>query len=120
MQAILIPVTGTIVPVTVETRDDIHKALDADLFEIVRLPSISHTGAVLLVDESGAISGRKQPNPRASKFYPGTIYGDVLILGEARVEDEDGWPDYDLVGLDRIEQPFTMSWLEVIQEICGS
>lgn len=120
MQAILIPVTGAIASVTVETHDDINKALDADLFEIVRLPSISHTRAVLVVDESGAISGRKQPNPRASKFYRGTIYGDALVLAEAKVEDEDGWPDYDLVGLDALKPPSTMSWLEIIQQICAS
>ena len=121
MQAILIPVTGAIVSVTVVTHDDILDVLDAQLFETVRTGSIRPLGAVLLVDESGAVPmERAAPldqadQPTGQSVLPGYLYGDALVIGEAMVPDEDGFPDYDLVGLDKIEQPDGRTWLELIR-----
>lgn len=70
---------------------DIREAIGCQLYELVRTPY----GFLMLVDESGVVSGRQVMNPFASHFYAGAahgyyIFGPVVFACEGFV---DGEPD---------------------------
>lgn len=70
---------------------EIREAIGCELYEIVR----TAYGFMMLVDESGVISGKQVFNPFASAFYAGAaegayIFGPVVFCCEGFV---DGEPD---------------------------
>ena len=52
----------------------VHELISADLYEIVWI----YSDLVMLVDDVGKLIG-KPINPRASRFYRGTAYGDPIV-----------------------------------------
>lgn len=68
---------------------EIREAIGCELYEIVRTPY----GFMMLVDESGVISGKQVLNPYASAFYAGAaegayIFGPVVFCCEGFVHGE--------------------------------
>lgn len=70
-----------------------YEAIGCDCLENVYLPY----GFCCIVDESGKIKENPQPlNPLASRFYPGSMYGDPLVgpVVFCRIDLVDGESDW--------------------------
>lgn len=126
MRAVFIPEAGPIRDVEVSTTrwdepDSIHNWLKCGTFQIIRGTPFRGHGAVLVVDDAGALIGRPL-NPRASLLYApyappphGLIQGPALVMGEGMVYDDEGLPDMDFMGLDEIEKPDGREWVELVR-----
>lgn len=89
---------------------EIREAIGCELYEIVR----TAYGFMMLVDESGVISGKQVLNPYASSFYAGAaegayIFGPVVFCCEGFVDGES-----DIVPV----PPRLLTVIKICLEIC--
>lgn len=125
VQAVLIPEEGDIRVVEVSTTrwdepDSIQNWLRCGAFQVVRGTPFRGHGAVLVVDDAGALIQRPV-NLRASLLYApyalqhGVLYGPALVMGEGLIYDENGFPDVDFLSLTEIEKPDGREWVELVR-----
>ena len=100
MRGVLIPVTGPAAWVDVDDLASM-QCVVCGYIEIVRVPGWPRDPdrgyPVLVVNDEGLLNG-SPVNERASNLYP-NLHGDVLLLGEGLIADEQGVEDLDLVSI---------------------